>query len=100
MASSAPRVRGILPWRSPYLEGGGEHRVGAVPVRPELHIRSGTEAVYRVEQRPGVQRGDRVAAQCVGDDADGLGEMWRTGRVEHHAARPGQPDRRGEQLAL
>ena len=44
---------------------GGEHRVGAVPVRPQLHVRPGSEVSDGLEQRPGVQRGDRMAAQRV-----------------------------------
>src|SRR3954447_21898298 len=102
-AKSAARIDGAMrgpAMRSPYCESRGEHRIGAVPVWPELHVRSVAEIVDRIEQRPGVQRGDRVAAQRIGDDADGLHQMRRTRRVQHHAAGTGQPDRRRQQLAL
>ncbi len=42
----------------------------------------------------GVQRGHRMAPQRIGDHADGLGQVRRTGRVQHHAAGSGQRDRR------
>ena len=104
-AKSAARIDGAISGlrdmaRSPYFEGGREHRVGAVPVRPQLHVRPVTEVVDRIEQRPGVQRRHRMAAQRVGDHPDGLGQVRRAGRVQHHTAGPGQPDRRGQQLAL
>ena len=92
-AKSAARIDGAMSGPAmrahPTLQGRGEHRIGSVPVWPQLHVRPVTEIVDRVEQRPGVQRRDRVAAQCVGDDADGLGQMRRTRRVQHHPAAGG-----------
>src|SRR5215217_2469454 len=102
-AKSAARIDGAIrgtAMRSPYFEGGREHRIGAVPVWPELHVRTITEVVDGLEQRPGVQCGHWMAAQRVSDNADRLCEMRRTRRVQHHATRAGQPDRRGEQFTL
>ena len=86
--------------RHPTKQGGREHRIGAVPVRPELHRPPAAQVVDRFEQRPGVQCGDVVAAHGVGYQADGLGQVRRAGCVQHHTSRPGQPDRRGQQLTL
>src|SRR3954452_2775750 len=64
-AKSAARIEGAIrgtAMRSPYFEGGGEHRIGAVPVWPELHVGTVTEVVDGSEERPGVQCGHRVAA--------------------------------------
>ena len=47
-----------------------------------------------VEQRPGVDRGDGLAAQRVGHHADGLRQVRRTRRVQHDAAVAGQRDGR------
>ena len=62
----------VSPWRCHLkatsvvlLQRGGEHRVGAVPVRPQLHVRARPEFLHRAEQRPGVQRGHRLAAQRI-----------------------------------
>src|SRR6476619_1451460 len=65
-AKSAARIDGAISgpaMESTYFEGGSEHRIGAVPVWPELHVGPVTETVDRFEQRPGVQCGDRVTAQ-------------------------------------
>ena len=77
-AKSAARIDGAISgcaMDSPYFERGGEHRIGAVSVRPQLHVWPVSESVDRIEQRPGVQCRHRLAAQRVGDHADGLGEM-------------------------
>jgi hypothetical protein len=44
-------------------------------VRPKLDVRAGPEIAGRREQLAGVQCGHRLAAQRVGEHADGLGQM-------------------------
>ena len=100
VAHRSPARAGVCHAVTAHFERSGEHRVGAVPMWPELHVGTVAEIVDRVEMRPGVQRGDRMAAQRVGDDADGLGQMRRTRRVQHHSAGRVSRDRRGKQLAL
>ena len=83
---------------------GEEHRVGAVPVRPQLHAR----ARRRGRARPA---GSGRASSCStlraclpqrrpAHDARGLGQVRRAGHVGDHAAGPHGAQRRGEQLAL
>ncbi len=82
---------------------GQEHRVGAVPVRPQLE-RAGQRpgGVGEVGQgRGGVEDLHVVAAVEHGaHHARGLGQHRRAGRVGHDPARPDRRQRGGEQRLL
>ena len=78
-----------------------EHRVGAVPVRPQLHGRAVAEVGHAGQQRPGVELLEAgVPAQRVGDRDDRLGQVRRAGDVGQHPAGAQRRDRGVEQLAL
>src|SRR3954462_7163237 len=53
---------------------GCEHSVGAVSVRPQLHVGTVAQAFGKgLEQRSGIERFHRLAAQCVADHTHRLG---------------------------
>ena len=84
----------------PHLQGRREHRIRAVPMRPQLDVRSRAEVGDGIEQRAGVDRAYGMTANGIRDDADRFGKMRRTRRVQHHPARAGERDGRSQQFAL
>src|SRR6478736_1224037 len=83
-----------------------EHRIGAVEVGPQLHVRSVAESGQLVtrrvpEERTGIDELDVVALlQHVGDDEAGLVEVGAARGVGDEPAGRGGLDRGREQLAL
>ena len=83
-----------------------EHRVGAVHVRPELHVRPLAQTVERPadgvgEQRAGVDDLDVVPAlEHVAHDEAGLGDVGAAGGVGDDATGRDGIQRGGEQRAL
>jgi hypothetical protein len=74
------RLRGLR--TAGAAEQGKEHRVGAVAVRPQLHMRAVTEIGYAFDVRPGVDlRNVVTCGQHVVNDHPGFAEVWRAGHV-------------------
>ena len=98
---STARSAGRCTWRSPYFAG---------RPRTSRRCRAGAARAARTARRRDRRRrsnSGRVSSAVTGwrrsasaTTPDRLGQVRRAGRVQHHSARPGQPDRRGQQLAL
>ena len=80
-------LSGVVTWGSPYFEGSGKHRVGAMAVRPELHVGAVAQIVDSLEQRSGVQSRHRMAAQSVGVPIEWGGD-WTTFKDGPHFQLP------------
>src|SRR5512144_2353177 len=78
-----------------------EHRVGAVAVRPQLHVGPATQLRNAGQDGARVEPRDvRHLAQDVGDDDAGLGDVRGTGDVGDDATRPDGPQAAAQQTPL